>query len=163
MKALRLAVVPKDKQTLDAKCKEWLTRAEKIKEAKNWQPTTATTTAATTTTTATTGVEGLSTLARSLPPVSTRKLTTREEIILLESAKLNGFIFPPWTNAPKLDEFQQETFLYVFGGDKSGGNDRIGIMSLLIGNSIGTSLICTCPACSKTSLRAGNDPTSYCS
>lgn len=108
MRALRLAVAPKDKQTLDSKCKEWLTRAEKIKEAKNWQPAA---------TAAPEGIEDLSTLSRSLPPVSTRKLATREEIILLESAKLNGFIFPPWTNAPKLEEFRQsdgETlFLYV--------------------------------------------------
>lgn len=110
MKARRLAVVPKDKQTLDAKCTEWLTRAEKIKDAKNWQPAAASG-----------GVDGMSTLSRSLPPVSTRKLATREEIILLESAKLNGFIFPPWSNAPKLEEFQQSdgqtSFLYVKKGE----------------------------------------------
>ena len=98
MKARRLAVVPKDKQTLDDKCKEWLTRAEKIKETKNWQPAAAAA--------APEGVDSMSSLSRSLPPISTRKLATREEIILLESAKLNGFIFPPWTSPPKLEEFQ---------------------------------------------------------
>lgn len=91
MKALKLASVPKDKQALDAKCKEWLTRAEKIKGVRNWQ-------------TATLGGSD----DRLRPPVPTRKLTTREEIILLEGAKLNGFIFPPWVNAPKPEYFQRE-------------------------------------------------------
>lgn len=91
MKALKLASVPKDKQALDAKCKEWLTRAEKIKGVRNWQS-------------ATLGGSN----DRLGPPVPTRKLTTREEIILLEGAKLNGFIFPPWVNAPKPEYFQRE-------------------------------------------------------
>lgn len=93
MKALRLVSVPKDKQALDAKCKEWLTRAEKIKEVRNWQSAI---------------LGGSNDTPRLRPPVSTRKLTTREEIILLEGAKLNGFIFPPWVNAPKPEYFQRE-------------------------------------------------------
>jgi calpain-7 len=44
-------------------------------------------------------------LVRLKEPLSCRKLTTREEIILLEGAKLNGFIFPPWTTDPDLEEF----------------------------------------------------------
>lgn len=91
MKALGLAAAPKDKQALDAKCKEWLTRAEKIKGAKNWRSATP---------------EGDNGMPGPRPPVSTRKLATREEIILLEGAKLNGFIFPPWVSAPKPEEFQ---------------------------------------------------------
>ncbi|THC90724.1 hypothetical protein EYZ11_009812 [Aspergillus tanneri] len=91
MKALKLATVPKDQQTLDAKCKEWLTRAEKIKDAIDWR----------------TAVRPKD---RNIPrsPKSTRKLTTREEIILLEGAKLNGFIFPPWSSSPDSNEFKQE-------------------------------------------------------
>ena len=93
MKALKLASVQKDKHALDAKCKEWLTRAEKIKESKDWQA-------------------AARLHDRTVPeprlPVSTRKLTTREEIILLEGAKLNGFIFPPWSSPPGSDEFKRE-------------------------------------------------------
>lgn len=102
MKALRLAAAPKDKQTLDAKCKEWLTKAEEIKGTKNWRFAIE---------------EGDNGMARPRPPVSTRKLATREEIILLEGAKLNGFIFPPWVSAPKPEELQLSDggtlFLYV--------------------------------------------------
>ena len=101
MKALRLAAAPKDKQTLDAKCKEWLTRAEEIKGTKDWRS----------------AIPGDNGMAQPRPPVSTRKLATREEIILLEGAKLNGFIFPPWVSAPKPEEFQlaggRTLFLYV--------------------------------------------------
>ncbi|KAJ5121808.1 Peptidase C2 calpain domain III [Penicillium atrosanguineum] len=86
MKALRLAPA-EDKKQLDSKCKELLTRAEKIKAAADWQ----------------------SVARQTVPslrlPVSKRKLTTREEIIILEGAKLNGFIFPPWERAPLPSEF----------------------------------------------------------
>lgn len=97
MKALRLAPAG-DKKQLDSKCKELLTRAEKIKAAADWQ----------------------SVAQQTLPslrlPVSKRKLTTREEIIILEGAKLNGFIFPPWDRAPLPSEFvtsDGQPFTYV--------------------------------------------------
>ncbi|PLB37237.1 calpain-like protease PalBory [Aspergillus candidus] len=93
MKALNLATVQKDKQALDAKCQEWLTRAEKIKGAKDWQSAARV---------HSTGESGLR------HPSSTRKLTTREEIILLEGAKLNNFVFPPWTHPPAPSEFKLE-------------------------------------------------------
>ncbi|KAL5365368.1 hypothetical protein BJX96DRAFT_159025 [Aspergillus floccosus] len=89
MKALGLATVQKDKQSLDAKCKEWLSRAERIKKATDWQS----------------AARAQARASRS--QVSTRKLTTREEIILLEGAKLHGFIFPPWTRPPDPSEFVQ--------------------------------------------------------
>jgi hypothetical protein len=102
MKAWKLATVEKDKRTLDAKCKEWLTRAEKIKESNDWRYAAR--------------LHDNNALEPRLP-VSTRKLTTREEIILLEGAKLNGFIFPPWTHSPSSDEFKHEKgespFTYV--------------------------------------------------
>lgn len=87
MRALRLAPSD-DKRQLDSKCKELLTRAEAIKSATDWQSA-----------------------ARSKPSPglqpqkSTRKLTTREEIIILEGAKLNGFVFPPWSQPPAPTEF----------------------------------------------------------
>ncbi|PKX89608.1 calpain-like protease PalBory [Aspergillus novofumigatus IBT 16806] len=91
MKALSLAATTNDKQSLDAKCKEWLSRAEKIKEAKDWRS----------------AIRIHERHAAELQtPVSTRTLTTREEIILLEGAKLNGFIFPPWAGPPSLEEFE---------------------------------------------------------
>ncbi|RHZ66364.1 uncharacterized protein CDV56_108742 [Aspergillus thermomutatus] len=91
MKALSLAATTQDKQSLDVKCKEWLSRAEKIKEAKDWRS----------------AIRVHDRHAAELQkPVSTRTLTTREEIILLEGAKLNGFIFPPWAGPPSLEEFE---------------------------------------------------------
>ena len=76
MKALRLATSPRDRQKLDAKCREWLTRAEKWKKEDS----------------------------------NRRTLTTREEIILLEGAKLNGAIFPPWITAPGPDQFAGDLY-----------------------------------------------------
>lgn len=97
MKALRLSTGQKDKSSLDAKCKEWLTRAEQIKAASDWQSAARTP----------------ERTPRS--PASTRKLTTREEIILLEGGKLHGFKFPPWSNVPHSSEFErgEAPFTYV--------------------------------------------------
>ena len=102
MKALSLATTSKDKNTLDAKCKEWLTKAEKIKEAKDWRA-------------AARSRDSSSTFPT---PASSRALTTREEIILLEGAKLNGFKFPPWKADPSPEEFEPRAdrdglFMYV--------------------------------------------------
>ncbi|KAL4776805.1 calpain-like protease palB [Aspergillus nidulans var. acristatus] len=100
MKALALTSSPKDRNVLDAKCKEWLTRAEKIKGTEDWRSV------------AQSRRPGLRT------PASTRKLTTREDIILLQGAKLNGFIFPPWKAEPSLTEFDTGTDGDVLFTDK---------------------------------------------
>ena len=42
-------------------------------------------------------------------PQQKRDLSTREKIILLESSKLNGFIFPPWT-APDPSDFDMPQY-----------------------------------------------------
>ncbi|KAJ5573421.1 uncharacterized protein N7459_007848 [Penicillium hispanicum] len=89
MKALRLAPLD-DKKRLDTKCKELLTRAEKIKASPHWQLVARQDALP---------IRGLH------PPVSKRRLTTREEIIILEGAKLNGFIFPPWDRSPASVDF----------------------------------------------------------
>jgi hypothetical protein len=96
MKALRLAP-PDDKKHLDSKCKELILKAEKIKVATDWK------------------AAARAGIFPALRPVSTRNLTTREEIIILEGAKLNGFIFPPWSRPPTQDEFVYEgpPFTYV--------------------------------------------------
>jgi hypothetical protein len=91
MKALTLATSSKDRNLLDAKCKEWLTKAEKIKKADDWQS----------------AARSRDKRPVSRPLTSARKLTTREEIIILEGAKLNGFIFPPWKADPALGEFEK--------------------------------------------------------
>lgn len=98
MNALRLAPADEKKQ-LDTKCKELLTRAEKIKTATRWQ-----------------SVARQKTVSKLRPPASKRKLTTREEIIILEGAKLNGFIFPPWDRPPTPADFavtDGQLFTYV--------------------------------------------------
>lgn len=98
MRALRLAPAD-DKRHIDSKCKELLTRAEKIKSATDWQ-----------------SVARQKVVPELRHPTSKRKLTTREEIIILEGAKLNGFIFPPWDRQPLPSEFavsDGEPFTYV--------------------------------------------------
>jgi calpain-7 len=95
MRALRLAPSSTEKMRLDSKCKELLTKAETLKMGER-RP------------------QDLDedVTSSSLPsrnalkqPTSKRKLTTREEIILLEGSKLNGFLFPPWKGDPVYDEF----------------------------------------------------------
>ena len=48
---------------------------------------------------------------------ATDKLSTKEQVILLKSSRLNGFIFPPWTSPVDLDDFTlkkgEEQFMYV--------------------------------------------------
>ncbi|KAJ5893303.1 Peptidase C2 calpain domain III, partial [Penicillium taxi] len=88
MKALCLAS-PEEKKDLDSKCKDLLTRGERIKAAKDWQSVAR--------------LQAPSLEVR--PPTSRRKPTTREEIIIYEGSKLNGFIFPPWDREPTPAEF----------------------------------------------------------
>jgi hypothetical protein len=97
MKALNLAPADEKKQ-IDTKCKELIIRAEKIKRATDWK-----------------AVAGPQAIKSLRAPTSTRKLTTREEIIILEGAKLNGYIFPPWSRVPNEDEFilKDRPFTYV--------------------------------------------------
>lgn len=45
-------------------------------------------------------------------PPSRREMTTRERIILLESSKLNGDIYPPWIS-PKASDFGNTNFMAV--------------------------------------------------
>ncbi|KAK5204878.1 cysteine protease [Exophiala xenobiotica] len=90
LQALRLVDKPSDRKRLDAKCKELLGQAEKLKQRQDRLP---------------------KSISKPQPkealkvPLSSRKLTTRENIIILEGSKLNGFIFKPWTSAPSADEF----------------------------------------------------------
>jgi calpain-7 len=90
LQALKLADNRPDRARLSAKCKELLSRSEQLgrHRAQPLDPE---------------------------QPVSTRTLTTREKIILVEGSKLNGFKFPIWERAPGPGEFElkdgQEQFV----------------------------------------------------
>ncbi|KAL6242771.1 cysteine protease [Rhinocladiella similis] len=90
LQALRLVDKPSDRKRLDVKCKELLARAEKIKNGSYVSPTSP---------------SRIQARRELKAPVSARKLTTRESIIILAGSKLNGFVFKPWTSAPQPDEF----------------------------------------------------------
>lgn len=87
LQALKLADKPSDRKRIDAKCKHLLAQAERLKVSRG-SPSAV--------------VNGQQDLK---PPSSTRKLTTRENIIILEGSKLHGMIFKPWTKPPSPDEF----------------------------------------------------------
>ncbi|KAF7713485.1 Calpain-like protease palB/RIM13 [Penicillium ucsense] len=87
MKALRLAPV-ENQGRFDSNCKSLIMRAELIKTTADWQR-----------------VVRRRLIPNLEPPISKRRLTTREQIIILEGAKLNGFIFPPWERPPSPLDF----------------------------------------------------------
>lgn len=90
MQALRLADNPEEKRRLDNKTKILISKAEEIKKLKE------------------NGGDLPRPVSRSRieHPVSHRKLTTRENIILLEGSKLNGAIFRQWTEPPPISDFE---------------------------------------------------------
>jgi hypothetical protein len=119
MRALNLAESSQEKKKLDLKCKEWLSRAEVIKTSGKWK---------------TPGPGKKAPVLKE--PVSSKKLSTREEIILLESAKLNKFVFPPWKETPDSKEFELEqdgqkfesvNFIFSFFQVKVHSNCGVGI------------------------------------
>ncbi|EPE36102.1 Cysteine proteinase [Glarea lozoyensis ATCC 20868] len=77
-----------EKVRLRSKCNQLLSRAEEIKKASHWQPST-------------------SNSAFLKAPLSSREISTREQIILLEGSKLHGFIFPPWKLEPEDTVFEE--------------------------------------------------------
>ena len=84
MQALKLSDTPSDRPRLDAKCKVLINQAEQLKRTQDGRPRAN---------------------APSEPPMSPRKLTTRENIIVLEGSKLNGCVFKPWDKPPPADDF----------------------------------------------------------
>ncbi|QSS56844.1 cysteine protease PalB [Histoplasma capsulatum var. duboisii H88] len=100
LKALTLASSPSEKQRLDAKCKELLRKAEDIKKSEFWNQHLQTRT--------NTSNSSSRVRPRLREPVSTRNLSNREQIILLEDSKLNGYVFPPWSAVPDAGEFELE-------------------------------------------------------
>lgn len=94
MKALKLADNATDRKRIDRKCKELLSRAEKITEARQQASSCDNVSSSVTPHSSKPG-----------PPMSTRELSTRERIILLEGGKLNGFVFKAWEGPPNPEEF----------------------------------------------------------
>ena len=92
MQALRLASGSTEKARLDSKCKELLTKAEALKQVRSKHLDQN-------------ADSSLASMTGLKEPTSSRKLTTREQIILLEGSKLNGFVFPPWKDDPTDAEF----------------------------------------------------------
>lgn len=90
MKALILTENVADRKRIDGKCKELLLRAEKIKKTHQQ---------------AGTRQDAPSSNILRSSPISSRELSTREKIILLEGNKLNGFVFKAWNGPPELSEF----------------------------------------------------------
>lgn len=96
MKAIKLASGESDRERLKLNCMKLLARAEEIKKIEDWS---------------------MSGYPREQPPtkkplrapLSTRTLSTREQVILLESSRLNGSVFPPWTFEPGDDLFSSMT------------------------------------------------------
>jgi calpain-7 len=87
MQALRLTDNPSERKRIDKKCKELINSAETLKQNKDGSQ------------------DSRTEIPLLQPPISARKLTTRENIILLEGSKLNNFIFKPWDQEPTDDEF----------------------------------------------------------
>lgn len=103
MQALRLADDVQDKRRLDAKTKDLIAKAERLKNVGDSHNV----------------LDGtMKSRGRVDHPSSTRNLTTRENIILLEGSKLNGAVFKPWATTPKDEEFEcqngQEQWLDKF-------------------------------------------------
>lgn len=96
MKAVTSAATASERTSLKAKCKSILARAEEIKQAKTWNPYLKQG-----------QPQGPSNKAVKIlkAPVSTRKLSAREQIILIEGSRLHGFIFPQWTADPENSSF----------------------------------------------------------
>lgn len=111
MKAIKLSSNDLERSKLKIRCREVLARAEGIKLLKSWEREQE-------------DIPPSQQQQQQLPqakslkaPISERTLTTREEIILLESSKLHGFVFPPWKAEPEADAFQmssdRELFVYA--------------------------------------------------
>lgn len=86
MQALRLSDNPEDRKRLDVKTKQLISKAEEFKRKNDGSQ--------------------IQSQPKLSYPVSKRKLTTRENIILLESSKLNGTVFKPWTAPPSNKDFE---------------------------------------------------------
>lgn len=102
MKALSITQDGTEKNRLRAKCNQSMDIAEAIREPESWrawlEPASRELSSS----------QGKNVVRNLIEPTSKRKLSTREQIILLESAKLNDSVFPPWKGPPDPSEFQRK-------------------------------------------------------
>lgn len=98
MKALGFARNKEDRSRLNRKCQSMLDQAERIKVARKKLTSSA---------------EGRierdigSQHKRVVPtPRVKQALSTKEKVILLESSRVNSFVFPPWESKPEALEFE---------------------------------------------------------
>lgn len=113
MRRMNLAKTAEEKNRLDQEARLLLKTAESLKNEIESRSTVGLTTSKQAMTVASPG-----TVLKLQDPISTRTLTTREQIILLEGSKLHGFVFPPWKESPSDSEFElkpgEPRFKYVF-------------------------------------------------
>ncbi|SMR63707.1 unnamed protein product [Zymoseptoria tritici ST99CH_3D1] len=98
MKALSLVTDPDEKRKYSARVKQYMHDAERIKNGEDW-------TAVISPGKANAPDSGKVRLLKE--PRNSRKLPTKEQIILLKAGFLNGVKFPLWTNAPDQSEFER--------------------------------------------------------
>jgi calpain-7 len=91
MNGIKLSRSPETQTLMTKKSKYFLDEADRIKSASEWKSLSEV------------NVEKVTVL---IEPKSDRKLPTSEQIILLRASQLNGFKFPPWTNAPQDSDFR---------------------------------------------------------
>lgn len=92
MKAIKLTSSGSERERLKLKCMKALARAEEIKQLETWNIPA--------------NQNEVGKRHDLTAPLSDRTLPTREQVILLESSRLNGFIFSPWTSEPGEELFK---------------------------------------------------------
>ena len=112
MRALKMKPTIDEKERLDQTCRRLLEQAELIKATGQWGPK-ASDTGSRPLPKGSAQVSGI----KLKEPTSTRALSRREHIILLERSKLHGFAFWPWKSDPTAADFElkpgENLFLYV--------------------------------------------------
>ena len=91
MDGLKLSTTLETQKFMRKKSEFFLDEAQRIKSVSEWKPLPK---------------FNVGKVAVLVEPRSDRKLPTSEQILLLKASQLNGFKFPPWTNAPQDSDFQ---------------------------------------------------------
>lgn len=93
MRAMTLSNNPETTKLMKFKSEHFLNEAQRIKSSHHWNPSKRPQVDATK-------------LPKLPEPVSSRKLPTSEQILLLKASQLNGFKFPPWKDTPEDHHFE---------------------------------------------------------
>jgi calpain-7 len=91
MNGLKLSKTPETQKFMRKKSEFFLDEAQRIKDVGEWKPLPKV---------------NVDKVAVLVEPKSDRTLPTSEKILLLRASQLNGFKFPPWTNAPQDLDFR---------------------------------------------------------